>query len=172
MFPVGQHEFHVNYGLVDADGDTGAQQWTLGYNYNITKTTKVYAFYTMVDNDNNGNFVMGGSTSTVLGATGAHFLQTRLPPDRFDVYQQAVQYQFYQALGLIVIAALTHVFPASRATRVAGWLVMAGIALFSGSIYATTAGAPRSIAIIAMFGGFAFQIAWWTLAVVALRGKN
>lgn len=73
MFPVGQHEFHVNYGLVDADGDRGAQQWTLGYNYNITKTTKVYAFYTMVDNDNNGNFVMGGSTSTVLGATGAQY---------------------------------------------------------------------------------------------------
>ena len=73
MFPVGQHEFHVNYGLVDADGDRGAQQWTLGYNYNITKTTKVYAFYTMVDNDNGGNFVMGGSTSTVLPATGAQY---------------------------------------------------------------------------------------------------
>jgi predicted porin len=56
MFPVGQHEFHVNYGMVDADGDRGAKQWTLGYNYNITKLTKVYAFYTMVDNDNNGTF--------------------------------------------------------------------------------------------------------------------
>jgi predicted porin len=73
MFPVGQHEFHLNYGLVDADGDRGAQQWTLGYNYNITKTTKVYAFYTMVDNDTAGNFVMGGSTSTVLAATGAQY---------------------------------------------------------------------------------------------------
>src|SRR5262245_23926706 len=73
MFPVGQHEFHVNYGLVDADGDQGAKQWTLGYNYNITKTTKVYAFYTMVDNDNNGNFVMGGSTNTVGAATGAQY---------------------------------------------------------------------------------------------------
>ena len=73
MFPVGQHEFHVNYGLVDADGDQGAKQWTLGYNYNITKLTKVYAFYTMVDNDNNGNFVMGGSTNTIGAATGAQY---------------------------------------------------------------------------------------------------
>jgi predicted porin len=73
MFPVGQHEFHVNYGLVDADGDRGAKQWTLGYNYNITKTTKVYAFYTMVDNDDNGNFVMGGSTNTIGAATGAQY---------------------------------------------------------------------------------------------------
>ena len=73
MFPFGQHELHVNYGLVDADGDRGAQQWTLAYNYNITKTTKVYAFYTVVDNDNAGNFVMGGSTSTIASATGAQY---------------------------------------------------------------------------------------------------
>jgi predicted porin len=72
MFPFGQHELHVNYGLVDADGDAGAKQWTLGYNYNITKTTKVYAFYTMVDNDNSGNFVMSGS-STIGAATGAQY---------------------------------------------------------------------------------------------------
>lgn len=73
MFPFGQHELHVNYGLVDADGDRGAKQWTLGYNYNITKLTKVYAFYTMVDNDGAGNFVMGGSTNTVGAATGAQY---------------------------------------------------------------------------------------------------
>jgi predicted porin len=72
MFPVGQHEFHVNYGLVDADGDRGAQQWTLGYNYNITKLTKVYAFYTMVDNDTAGNFTMN-STRTAGAATGAQY---------------------------------------------------------------------------------------------------
>ena len=36
---------------MDADGDSGAKQYTLGYNYNITKLTKVYAFYTAVDND-------------------------------------------------------------------------------------------------------------------------
>jgi uncharacterized membrane protein YgdD (TMEM256/DUF423 family) len=112
------------------------------------------------------------ATATALGATGAHLLQDRLPPDRFDVYLQAVQYQFYQALGLVVIAALTHVFPASRAVRLAGWAVVAGVLLFSGSIYLTTAGAPRSIAIIAMFGGIAFQLAWWTLAVVTFPRRR
>jgi predicted porin len=73
MFPVGQHEFHVNYGWVDADNSSGAKQFTLAYNYNITKTTKVYAFYTTVDNDTNGDFVMGGSTNTVHAATGAQY---------------------------------------------------------------------------------------------------
>jgi uncharacterized membrane protein YgdD (TMEM256/DUF423 family) len=112
------------------------------------------------------------ATATALGATGAHLLQGRLPPDRFEVYLQAVQYQFYQALGLVLIAGFTHVFPASRAVRFAGWAVVAGVLLFSGSIYLTTAGAPRSIAIIAMFGGIAFQLAWWTLAFVTFPRKR
>jgi predicted porin len=73
MFPFGQHELHLNYGWVDADNDAGAKQWTLGYNFNITKATKVYAFYTTVENDGGGNFVMGGSTSTITAVTGASY---------------------------------------------------------------------------------------------------
>jgi predicted porin len=61
MMPVGKHEFHANLGTVngrlDADlSDDGAKQWTLAYNYNITKETKVYAFFTTVDNDTNGDY--------------------------------------------------------------------------------------------------------------------
>jgi predicted porin len=73
MFPVGQHEFHVNVGWVDADNDSGAKQWTLAYNYNITKATKVYAFYTTVDNDRNGSFILGGSTKTITSVPGAQY---------------------------------------------------------------------------------------------------
>lgn len=73
MFPFGQHEFHVNFGWVDADNDAGAKQWTIAYNYNITKQTKVYAFYTTVENDDNGNFVMGGSTTTFTAVRGASY---------------------------------------------------------------------------------------------------
>jgi len=61
MAPVGQNEFHVNYGHVDhrldtSVADAGARQWTLGYNYNLSKRTKVFAFYTRVDNKTNGNY--------------------------------------------------------------------------------------------------------------------
>jgi predicted porin len=70
MVPVGQHEFHLNIGWVnhrlDADlSDDGAKQWTVAYNYNITKTTKAYVFYTMVDNERNGNY---GFRSASAGA--------------------------------------------------------------------------------------------------------
>jgi predicted porin len=67
MMPVGKHEFHLNYGMVDhrldADiNDDGAAQWTIAYNYNLTKEFKLYTFYTMVDNEQNGNY--GFRTST------------------------------------------------------------------------------------------------------------
>ncbi|MGI9330573.1 MAG: DUF423 domain-containing protein [Gammaproteobacteria bacterium] len=113
------------------------------------------------------------ATGTTLGATGAHFLQERLTPDRFAVYQQAVDFQFFQALGLIAIAGLAHLLPQSRLVKSCGWLVVAGIGLFSGSIYATTFGLlPPRMAFIAMFGGFAFQIAWLTLALTVWFGTS
>lgn len=73
MFPFGQHELHLNYGWVDADNSEGGKQWTLGYNFNITKATKVYAFYTTLDNDDNGSFTMGGSPTTPTTASGAKY---------------------------------------------------------------------------------------------------
>ncbi|HEV7478398.1 MAG TPA: porin [Burkholderiales bacterium] len=71
MLPVGQHEFHVNYGMAndtDPGTDNGAKQYTLAYNYNITKATKVYAFYTTVDNDTNGTYGFRQVTPAVAGA--------------------------------------------------------------------------------------------------------
>jgi predicted porin len=61
MVPVDKHEYHFNLGKVNHRLDQkltndGAKQWTLAYNYNITKEFKVYAFYTVVDNDSNGNY--------------------------------------------------------------------------------------------------------------------
>jgi predicted porin len=61
MVPVGKHEFHINLGVVDDrldinTADAGAKQYTLAYNYNISKEVKVYAFYTAVDNEANGNY--------------------------------------------------------------------------------------------------------------------
>jgi predicted porin len=74
MFPFGQHELHFNFGLVDTDpSDAGAKQWTVAYNYNITKATKVYAFYTTVDNESRGDFILGGSTTTITSVPGAQY---------------------------------------------------------------------------------------------------
>jgi predicted porin len=53
MYTLGASEFHLNVGVagkVDKVGDTDAKQATVAYNYNLSKRTKVYAFYTKVDN--------------------------------------------------------------------------------------------------------------------------
>lgn len=83
MMPVGKHEFHINFGAVngrlDADlGSDGAKQYTLAYNYNITKETKVYAFYTTVDNDTNGNYggAVFGPTNGVVNVTNGLNIQS------------------------------------------------------------------------------------------------
>jgi predicted porin len=73
MMPVGQHEFHVNYGSAGDTknlpvSDNGATQYTLAYNYNITKATKVYAFYTAVNNDTNGTYGFRQVTPAVSAA--------------------------------------------------------------------------------------------------------
>jgi predicted porin len=59
MAPVGAHEFHLSFGDagdISGQDDSGARQWVLGYNYNLSKRTKVYAFYVKVDNDRNGAY--------------------------------------------------------------------------------------------------------------------
>ena len=62
MYVLGASEFHVNVGAAgkfdDIDG-TDSKQFTLGYNYNLSKRTKVYAFYTKVDNKDNASYMSG-----------------------------------------------------------------------------------------------------------------
>jgi predicted porin len=63
MYTMGASEFHLNVGMADDwknVSDSGAKQYTLGYNYNLSKRTKVYAFYTKVDNDANATYNPGG----------------------------------------------------------------------------------------------------------------
>jgi predicted porin len=59
MYAMGASEFHLNYGMADDlsnINDSSANQWTLAYNYNLSKRTKVYAFYTQVDQDANVDY--------------------------------------------------------------------------------------------------------------------
>ena len=75
MYTVGASEFHLNYGMADdwkrlANSD--ASQYTLGYNYNLSKRTKVYGYYTVVDNSR--NFAYFGATDRFGNALKASSL--------------------------------------------------------------------------------------------------
>lgn len=106
--------------------------------------------------------------ATISGAFGAHALQTRLSPERLDIYETAVRYHFFHALGLLAIglAARSIDVPALRWSAV---LVVAGIVLFSGSIYALSFSAPRFIGILTPIGGVALIAGWLVFAVAVLR---
>ena len=104
--------------------------------------------------------------ATACGAFGAHALRTRLPPDRLQLWDTGVRYHFFQALGLLGIG-LTLRLPgngtrreAAAALRTAALLNVAGVLLFSGSLYALALGAPRSVGVLTPIGGLAAIAAW------------
>jgi uncharacterized membrane protein YgdD (TMEM256/DUF423 family) len=107
----------------------------------------------------------------VFGALGAHALQGRLDPSRLAVYDTAVRYHFYHALGLLAIGLAARQID-SRALRVAAALVLAGIALFSGSLYGLALGAPRPLGFATPIGGIALILGWLLFAVAIWRGQD
>ena len=106
-----------------------------------------------------------------LGAFGAHGLKKTLAADMLAVYQTGVQYHFYHALGLLVIGLLLLHFPGSRPITWSGWLMLAGIVLFSASLYALALTGMRGLGLITPFGGVAFLSAWALLVFGTLRRK-
>jgi len=118
--------------------------------------------------------------AVVLGAFGAHGLRNLVSPAELATYRTGVEYHFYAAFGLIVVGLLESsskseaVAPArmDRGLAWAGWLMLGGIVLFSGSLYALTLTGLRSIGMITPFGGVAFIVAWALLARAAWRGKR
>src|SRR5512143_3839400 len=83
-----------------------------------------------------------GFLSVALGAMGAHALSQRLAPDRLALFETAARYQMYHALALLGVAWVIGRFPGGWAGA-AGWLFVAGILVFSGTVYALALGAPR-----------------------------
>ncbi len=103
------------------------------------------------------------------GAFGAHALRAKLTPDLLAVFQTAVQYHAWHALGLLAVGILLLQKPEAGALAAAGWLLVAGIALFSGSLYALALTGVRGWGAVTPIGGVAFLAAWVALAVAAWR---
>lgn len=115
-------------------------------------------------------FLLLGSINALLavglGAFGAHGLQKILSEQALQTWHTAVQYHFYHALGLLLIALLVEKLPAAVN---AGWLMFAGILLFSGSLYVLSLSGIKILGAITPFGGLCFLAAWLWLAVLAYR---
>jgi uncharacterized membrane protein YgdD (TMEM256/DUF423 family) len=106
--------------------------------------------------------------ATAFGAFGAHALKAHLAQDKLQVYETAVRYHFLHALGLLAIGVLLRSLDGAL-LRWSAALVLAGIVLFSGSLYLLTFGAPRLVGIITPVGGLALIAGWILFAATMLR---
>lgn len=101
--------------------------------------------------------------ATIAGAMGAHTLKAHWAAQRLDVYDTAVRYQFYHSLGLLGIGLALRTLDVG-ALRAAAVLIVAGIVLFSGSLYALTLGAPKMIGVVTPIGGLTLIAGWLAFA--------
>ena len=109
-----------------------------------------------------------------LGAFGAHgldgFLKERHGSDpelflrRMDNWGTAALYQMHHSLGLIVVGLIA-LFRPSKWLNVAGWCFLAGILLFSGSLYVLVLTEIRVLGAITPLGGVSFILGWIALAL-------
>jgi uncharacterized membrane protein YgdD (TMEM256/DUF423 family) len=107
--------------------------------------------------------------AVAAGAFGAHALKATLSPEAQAVYQTAVQYQFWHALGLLGVAILLTLRPANGSLAVAAWLLVTGTLLFSGSLYLLAITGMRGLGAVTPFGGLAWIGAWAMLIRAAWR---
>lgn len=124
----------------------------------------------------NVRFVAIGSLcaflSVAFGAFGAHALKEILTANMLANFQTGVQYQMSHSLGLIGIGLASGFFPGHKLLARAGWSMVAGIVLFSGSLYVLSLTGITMLGIITPFGGVAFLLGWLFLAMAAFQYKK
>lgn len=109
---------------------------------------------------------VAAALAVMAGAFGAHALAGRLTPARLQTFETAVRYQMYHALALLVVGLVAARLEAWPLTA-AGWAFLAGILLFSGSLYVLVLTDTPWLGAITPLGGVAF-IAGWLLTAWGL----
>lgn len=121
---------------------------------------------------NDRHLILAGSLNMFLavtaGAFGAHGLKKILTPDLLAIWQTAVQYHMLHGIALLLIALLMPRLGAATLS-LAGMLMLAGIALFSGSLYALALSGVRILGAVTPLGGVAFLAGWLLLAWAAYK---
>jgi uncharacterized membrane protein YgdD (TMEM256/DUF423 family) len=111
--------------------------------------------------------------AVMLGAFGAHALRGWLDAYLMGVYEKAVLYHFVHALGLLIVSLLPKAGALSESA--AAWvcgLLLAGIVIFSGSLYVLAITGFRVLGAVTPVGGASFIAAWLLLAWMLVRNKS
>jgi uncharacterized membrane protein YgdD (TMEM256/DUF423 family) len=109
---------------------------------------------------------LSAAAAVAIGAFGAHGLKGRVSPELLDTFEVGARYHIYHALGLFVVAWAATRWP-GPGTAAAGWLLVAGTVLFSGSLYLLVLTGQRWLGAVTPLGGAAFLAGWLLLGWVA-----
>ena len=109
--------------------------------------------------------------AVAAGAFGAHALRARLATGDLLVFETGARYQMYHGLALIAAGWIAERWPGPLASA-AGWCFVAGVVLFSGSLYALTLSGVRALGAITPIGGVCFLAGWACLAMAAVRSAR
>lgn len=115
--------------------------------------------------------IVCGGLAVAIGAFGAHALRPILEANaRLDTFELAVRYQFYHSFAILFSGVLMYNFPSRHMGR-AVICFLAGIIIFSGSLYALSLSGVRMLGVITPLGGLSF-IAGWLLLLIGINVKR
>jgi uncharacterized membrane protein YgdD (TMEM256/DUF423 family) len=95
---------------------------------------------------------LGGALAVIAGAFGAHGLADRLGPRELQLWETAARYLMYGSLAMLGVG-LFGAQGARRGINAAGWCLLAGSAIFSGTLFALALGGPRWLGAVTPLGG-------------------
>ncbi len=111
------------------------------------------------------------ATAGALAAFGFHGPENIMTPEKRDSWAWAVEMQYYHGGGLVLVGILANQLGKSWFIRGAGVLMIAGILVFSGLVYAETLGMPEELGEIVPTGGSMMMASWISLAIGVLTRK-
>lgn len=112
---------------------------------------------------------LGGALAVIAGAFGAHALAARLGPRELQLWETAARYLIYGSFALVLVGLLGLHGP-RRGIDGAGWCLLAGSAIFSGTVFGLALGGPRWLGAVTPLGGTLMIAGFLLLAWAALKG--
>jgi len=111
-----------------------------------------------------------GAVSVIAGAFGAHALAARLEPRELALWETAARYLMVGAFALLLLGLFGRQGSA-KGVDAAGWCLLAGSVIFSGTVFALALGSPRWLGAVTPIGGLLLIIGFLIFAWAALKGS-
>lgn len=112
---------------------------------------------------------VGAALAVALGAFGAHALKEIVSERLLTVFETGVRYHMYHTIGLMIVALLADRIGESKLIKTGARLLIAGVILFSGSLYTMALTDISILGAITPLGGVAFIAGWLCIIVAVLR---